>query len=295
MSESTLDPNDPALTQPAPHVAGMEAARHAAMRDSRVTLLEAKPQLGGRAGTAGLRRGRERWRLYLDWLATELETHGVDVRLGQAADAAHIAALRPDLVILGTGSRPRRTAWHDDPEASIADADDVIISPPVPRGSASVTIVDWDGGFTAPTAAESLCGAGWKVRIITDLPFVAAKVDATQVWIVRRRLKQAGVTLLGHTELRHDQHGWALVDTESDEIWAIPAPDLVVSAGQRSARDDLARALAEKLPQVPVQRVGDALAPRTLLDATAEGAKAGMLASQTPTVTPRPTQSADST
>jgi 2,4-dienoyl-CoA reductase-like NADH-dependent reductase (Old Yellow Enzyme family) len=275
-------------------VAGAEAARHAALRGSRVTLLEEKPKLGGRADTAGLRRGRERWRLYLDWLATELDTHGVDVRLGHAVDAEQIAALGPDLVILATGSRPRRTAWHDDPEAAIADADAVIVSPPVPRESAHVTIVDFEGGFTAPTAAESLCGAGWTVRIITDLPFVAAKVDATQVWWVRRRLKQAGVTMLGHTELRHDHNGWALVDTESDEVSTMSAPDLVVFAGQRSARDDLARALAQTLPQVAVQRVGDALAPRTLLDATAEGAKAGMQASQTHTVVaPRPPQSAD--
>jgi 2,4-dienoyl-CoA reductase-like NADH-dependent reductase (Old Yellow Enzyme family) len=276
-------------------VAGMEAARHVAMRGSRVTLLEEKPKLGGRADTAGLRRGRERWRLYLDWLATELDSHGVDVRVGQTATAEQVAALGPDLVILATGSRPRRTAWHDDPEAPIADADDVIVSPPVPRGNGSATIVDCEGGFTAPTAAESLCRAGWQVRIITDLPFVAAKVDATQVWFVRRRLKQAGITLRGHTELRHDHDGWALVDAESDEVSAISAPDLVVFAGQRSARDDLARALAQTLPQVPVQRVGDALAPRTMLDATAEGARAGVLAAETHPSTPRRPQSADAT
>jgi 2,4-dienoyl-CoA reductase-like NADH-dependent reductase (Old Yellow Enzyme family) len=260
-------------------VAGMEAARHAAMRGNRVTLVEAAPQLGGRAQTAGLRHGRERWRLYLDWLAAELDSHGVDVLVGQAADAGHIAELAPDLVILATGSRPRRTALHDDPEASVADADDVIVSTPAPHRGANVTIVDWEGGFTAPTAAESLAEAGWNVRIITDLPFVAAKVDATQVWFVRRRLKQAGVAMVGHVEIRHDANGWALVDTESDEVSTITAPDLVVFSGFRSARDDLARELAETLPEVPVQRVGDALAPRTLLDATAEGAKAGASAS----------------
>jgi len=244
-----------------------------------VTLLEAKPELGGRARTAGLRRGRERWRLYLEWLAGELRSHGVDVRLGQAADASDIAALDPDLVILAAGSRPRRAEWHDNHDGMVADADEVIVSPPQPRGSASAIIVDQEGGFTAPTAAESLCHAGWTVQIVTDLPFVAAKVDSTQVWFVRRRLKQAGVTLRGTSELRHDPGGWALVDTESDEISPVPAPDLIVYADLRSARDDLSRALAEAVPQVPVRRVGDALAPRGLLDAITEGARAGVSAS----------------
>lgn len=276
----------PARTGPRNHVvvvgggvAGAEAARRAAARGSRVTLLEAKPELGGRARTAGLRSGRERWRLYLEWLAGELRSHGVDVRLGQAADANDIAALDPDLVILATGSRPRRAGWHDNRHGLVADADEMIVSPPEPRGSASAIIVDQEGGFTAPTAAESLCHAGWTVQIITDLPFVAAKVDPTQVWFVRRRLKKAGVTLRGNSELRHDPGSWELVDTESDEISPVSAPDLIVYADLRSARDDLSRALAETLPQVPVRRIGDALAPRGLLDAVTEGARAGVSAS----------------
>jgi glycine/D-amino acid oxidase-like deaminating enzyme len=260
-------------------VARAEAARRAAARGSRVTLLEAEPELGGRARTAGLRRGRERWRLYLEWLAGELHTHGVDVRLGQAADAKDIAALDPDLVILATGSRPRRAEWHDNHHGLVADADEVIVSPPRPRGSASATIIDQEGGFTAPTAAESLSHACWKVQIITDLNFVAAKVDPTQVWFVRRRLKKAGVTLRGSSELRHHPDGWALVDTESDDICPVSAPDLIVYADLRSARDDLSRALAESLPQVPVRRIGDALAPRGLIDAITEGARAGVSAS----------------
>jgi hypothetical protein len=59
----------------------------------------------------------------------------------------------------------------------------------------------------------------------------------------------------------------------------VSAPDLIVYADLRSARDDLSRVLAETLPHVPVRRVGDALAPRGLLDAITEGARAGVSAS----------------
>lgn len=199
---------------------------------------------------------------------------GVDLRLGAPATADTVAGLAPDSVVLATGSRPRRTSWHDS-DVAVADADDVIVAPPVPHGREAVIIIDPEGGFTAPTAAEAFVGAGWTVRIITDLPYVAAKVDPTQVWFVRRRLKKAGVDLQGQVELVRDAEGWGLLDLESDDRQVIAAPDLIVLAGTRTAHDDLFRTLVEALPHTPIRRVGDALAPRSLRDAVAEGAAAG--------------------
>ena len=49
-------------------VAGLEAARAAALRGHSVVLFERRPLLGGRARLAGLRSGRERWHRYVDWL-----------------------------------------------------------------------------------------------------------------------------------------------------------------------------------------------------------------------------------
>jgi len=51
--------------------------------------------------------------------------------------------------------------------------------------------------------------------------------------------------------------------------------DLVVVAGPRRARSGLVEQLVEADPGLKVVPVGDALAPRTLLDAVAEGARIG--------------------
>ena len=51
--------------------------------------------------------------------------------------------------------------------------------------------------------------------------------------------------------------------------------DLVVVAGRRQSETSLKDALRTEAPELPVTLVGDALAPRTLLDAVAEGARAG--------------------
>jgi hypothetical protein len=50
---------------------------------------------------------------------------------------------------------------------------------------------------------------------------------------------------------------------------------LIVIAGRRRGLTTLRDELAAAAPDLPVTVVGDALSPRTLLDATAEGARAG--------------------
>lgn len=259
--------------------AGAEAARRAARRGAEVVLLEERDRTGGRARTAGARRGRERWDLWLDWSDAELAAAGVDVRRGAAAGVEDVLALDPAAVVVATGSLPRAHTWAEDPALSVRDADEVIEAPPRPRGSGRALVLDTEGGFVAPTAAEALVAAGWSVQVVTDLPVVAGAVDPTQVWFVRRRLKQAGVALVGSATLRRvDQdHRYELLDLESDAASPLEPFDLLVLSGARSARASLAAALREALPpEVAVHAVGDALAPRTLLDAVAEGARAGV-------------------
>jgi dimethylglycine catabolism A len=257
-------------------VAGAEAAYRAAERGSEVVLLERTERLGGRAELAGRRSGRERWALYLDWLAEQLKAAGVDVRLGVEATVDDVLALRPDVVVLATGSGPRWPAWAGNAPTRVIDADEVVANPPRPEGPGkTVMLVDEEGGFVAATAAEALASAGWSVRIATSFTSVAAYVDPTQIWWVRRRLKQAGAEFIESVTVEHDGSVWSLIDLESDETRPAGQVDLVVYAGPRRAVDELSDRLTATQPDVEVVRVGDALAPRTLLDAVAEGARAG--------------------
>jgi 2,4-dienoyl-CoA reductase-like NADH-dependent reductase (Old Yellow Enzyme family) len=256
-------------------VAGAEAAHRAAERGSEVVLLERTGRLGGRAALAGQRPGRERWALYLDWLTERLKTTGVDVRLGAEPTVADVLALRPDIVVLATGSVPRWPAWAANAPVPVIDADDVIASTPQPEGPGkTVMLVDEEGGFVAATAAEALASAGWLVRIATSFTSVAAHVDPTQAWPVRRRLKQAGIEFTESVTPEHDGTAWSLIDLETDQTRSAGPVDLVVLAGPRRSLDELSDGLTAAQPSLEVVRIGDALAPRNLLDAAAEGARA---------------------
>ena len=106
-------------------VAGLEAARAAALRGHSVVLFERRSVLGGRARLAGLRSGRERWHRYIDWLRTEAEAAGAEIRIAVDADADAVLAEKPDAVIVATGSILRPEARIPGP-VPVLDVDELL-------------------------------------------------------------------------------------------------------------------------------------------------------------------------
>ncbi|MCL6263252.1 FAD-dependent oxidoreductase [Craterilacuibacter sp. RT1T] len=83
--------------------AGLEAARSAALRGHRVTLLEKAKRLGGTLFFAALAYP-ENGKL-LDYLLHEVRSLPIDIRLEFEATAKTVAALQPDTVIVASGAR----------------------------------------------------------------------------------------------------------------------------------------------------------------------------------------------
>jgi 2,4-dienoyl-CoA reductase (NADPH2) len=85
--------------------AGMEAARVAALRGHKVTLVEKTSRLGGLVPLAELIKGLELEDLpaLRTWFERQLKQLGVKVELGTEATAESIQAMEPDVVILATG------------------------------------------------------------------------------------------------------------------------------------------------------------------------------------------------
>ena len=81
---------------------GLEAARIAATRGHRVTLLERSDALGGSTWFAARTGSPNQW--LVDWLVHEVGDAGVDVRLGCAADVHVVRSLAPDVVVVATGA-----------------------------------------------------------------------------------------------------------------------------------------------------------------------------------------------
>jgi len=85
-------------------VGGMEAARMAAMRGHKVTLIEKEPQLGGMVATLALNPLTAEFQNIVTYLSTQMRKLDVDVRVCKEATVDDMAELGPDVAILATGS-----------------------------------------------------------------------------------------------------------------------------------------------------------------------------------------------
>jgi 2,4-dienoyl-CoA reductase-like NADH-dependent reductase (Old Yellow Enzyme family) len=269
-------------------VAGLEAARGAALRGHHVLVFERRDACGGRARLAAERKGRERWRLYIDWLREEASDAGVEIRLGTEATVAAVLAERPDAVILANGSTLRDQVPADG--TPLLDVDALLehgalagvpgVGPRTDTAGGATgraLVLDDEGGFLAPTAAEALVAAGFTVEIATKHTSVGLLIDPTQQPFVLRRLGLARVVQTPNLEwVPNDSlDAIQLRHLYTEEVERRDGVDLVVMAGRRRSDTALRDELRDAAPGIALSVVGDALAPRTLLDAVAEGARVG--------------------
>ena len=82
---------------------GMEAARVAAIRGAKVTLIEKGARLGGTMWFSQLTTPSNQ--LLVDWLTNEIERLNIDVLLSTEATREVVRALNPDDIVVATGAR----------------------------------------------------------------------------------------------------------------------------------------------------------------------------------------------
>ena len=245
-------------------VAGMEAARVAALLGHRVTLVEGTGRLGGVLRTAARGAGRHRLALAADWLEAEVRRLGVEVRLGGEVGADEVEAFDGE-VVLCTGSLPGRRAYRVDEGAVVLTAAEVLDGAPMPEGRVLV----WDpiGGPIGISVAERLRAEGRDVVLATPDLIAGNELGRTgDLAPANVRLQVAGVTIEKRTRLRAVAAGTVQVEHRfTGELRDLPAA-AVVDAGYRLPDDRLWRATGGFL-----RRAGDAVAPRTVHEAVLEG------------------------
>ncbi|MFD5163068.1 FAD-dependent oxidoreductase [Streptomyces hawaiiensis] len=173
---------------------GLEAARVASSRGHQVTLLEARPFLGGRVAISSRAPMRPEWGQSIDWLVRQAHKAGVEVRTGVEADAAVVAELQPDAVVVATGSTPHLPQLPGTDLPGVTTAEDVFAHPPQLTTPASCLVVDLFGNAEAGLAAHALAVAGHRVRILTPYHMIAEMEEKSTRAPVYDNLCRAGWT-----------------------------------------------------------------------------------------------------
>jgi 2,4-dienoyl-CoA reductase-like NADH-dependent reductase (Old Yellow Enzyme family) len=242
-------------------VAGLEAARHAAEVGDTVTLFEREEDVGGQVRVLARLPGREEFRLAVDWRRRELARLGVEIRLRAVPSVDEVAALRPDLVIVATGSAPRASS------SGVLSPLDVIGADRLPPGAALV--VDEEGNHKALGVAELLAQDGRAVTLVSVGPVGAELVSAFSLPLALERLRGAGVRVVEGDAVAEIGPRHVLLCSRYDGATERFGAAVVVHAGRQRARAELLPALRAR--GLAAVSVGDARAPRQVADAIREG------------------------
>lgn len=261
-------------------LAGMEAARVAALRGHNVVLFEASARLGGALHLAALLPKRHGIADIGAWLEREIYRLGVDVRLSTYADAKDVLAEAPDAVIVATGSQPRMDGiQHSNPGEPIAghDAPHVLSSHDLLTAGRNwqtrkAVVVDDSGHYEALGVAEQLVSEGADVTFVTPFKQMGFKVEnALMVEPVLERIAAASGRMTVLT--RHRVRAVHSDTVEIAPVYAGPAHaqacDTVVMITPNAPMRDLYEELAGRVQTLAI--AGDANSPRNLQKAIYEG------------------------
>lgn len=281
----TVDPEPVEVTGPASALvvgggpAGLETARVLATRGFRVTLAERDGRLGGMLRTAATGSGRGRLAMLADWLEAECRRLHVDIRTGTeiGEDGLRDARRSGREVVVAIGSTARPAPFPVGPGVQLLTAADVLSGAEPAAGP--VVVLDPVGGPVAVSVALMLAERGHDVAIATPDQLIGSRLGPTGDLVgANRRLRDAGVEPhLAVLPVAGTAGDLLLQNRFTGERSGVPC-SVLVDCSPPLPNEQLA--VGED-----AVRVGDCVAPRTVLEAVREGRLAAMSMSQYEVVT----------
>ena len=268
-------------------IAGLEAALSAALRGHTVTVYGASAEPGGKTRLYAALPVAESLSSIYDYQFVEAQKAGVRFEMGRTVDTAQLLAAAPEAVVLATGaamswppSLPtalREQGWLPDLREAMAGLLDVRQPQP---GTAVVLDMDQTEGTYA--AMERLRDLFAHVVVLCPRERIAEDCGLVTRQRVQRRLHERGITVHCLAE-----PVWSdAFEEEATLHWrsvfggplqAIADVALFTYATPRvpdPRLEQMERAL--QAAGITVHRAGDCLAPRGVLEATADGHAVGM-------------------
>jgi 2,4-dienoyl-CoA reductase-like NADH-dependent reductase (Old Yellow Enzyme family) len=259
--------------------AGMKAAEIAARRGFEVALLERRSVTGGQLRLAARISGRAEIAGVVSYLDEQLRRLDVDVRLEADLSAPDIIALDPAHVIVATGSEPAPRLIGNRargmPPVSGLDADHVlsvwdVLEADREIGPRVLVVDDGEGSWKSVGLALGLA-ADHDVEYATALPHATAKLGPFSGQLATKRLFATDISIRPFTSLVAIEGRSARLLERGRET-VVTDLDTVILAGWHQPVTE--RYFELKRAGVSVTRIGDATAPRTMMEAVHEGERA---------------------
>ncbi|MEA1872359.1 MAG: FAD-dependent oxidoreductase, partial [Chloroflexota bacterium] len=210
--------------------AGMQAAIVAARRGHKVTLFEKDAKLGGQLNIAALPPFKGDIFPWINYLVSQAEKAGVEIKLNTDATAEIVIEGNPDAVVIATGGTPAM------PDIAGIDKSNVVTAQDVLSGKAKTgqNVVIIGGGMVGCETGHYLVEQGKAVTIIEILKRMASDMFP----MTRRRLmdglRSKKVTLRTSSTCEEISEDSVRITTADGEKETIPADTVIMAVGYKA-------------------------------------------------------------
>jgi pyruvate/2-oxoglutarate dehydrogenase complex dihydrolipoamide dehydrogenase (E3) component len=250
-------------------VAGMETARVASLRGHEVTIFEREKELGGQLLLAATPPGKEKMLWFKDYLTTQLEKQGVEVKLGVEVTPEMIDKQKPEALIVAAGAQPLVPDIPGIKDERVVSAWDVLGGKATIRNKQVVII---GGGQVGCEIAEFVAEQGNEVTVVEMLPTIASDAEPTNRRGLLDSLKDHKIKLLTNLTVTEITKETVIATTDKGKKQSIQAEAVVFAFGSEPVRE-LVDLLEDK--GIEFHAIGDCEEPRKVLEAVYDGSLVG--------------------
>ena len=250
-------------------VAGMEAARAAAIKGHQVEIFEKKDIVGGQFISAAYPPFKGEFATYTAWLSREIKKYdNITLHLNTELTADMVKEAKPDKVIIASGAKPVIPNIPGIHNKNVVLAEDVLLG----KSDAGMNVLVVGGGMVgSETAAYLGMQCKSKVAIVEMRDAIAMDMEAGIRDDLKDCLRRCYVEEFTGTSIAGVTDEGVLLK-KGDEVTLYPCDTVVLAIGTRSYAP-----LAEELKDIcETVVVGDAVKARQAIQASSEGFKAGL-------------------
>jgi NADPH-dependent 2,4-dienoyl-CoA reductase/sulfur reductase-like enzyme len=252
-------------------LAGMEAARVAALRGHDVTLYEKSNKLGGQFNLACVAPGKQEFSQAVCYLTTQIRKAGVKAELGKEVTPELVDEVKPDVAIVATGAVPLIPVNLPGVDKSIVITAHDLLAGKLVVGAKVVVI---GGGLVGCEAGEYVAERGVKdVTILEMLQDVALdEITAGNREFLVGRLSAFGVKIVTSAKVKEILDNGVVYIKDGDEKSIREVTNIILAMGVKPL-NELSEKIKDKVAEVYI--IGDAKEPRNAQDAIEEGSLVG--------------------
>lgn len=251
---------------------GMYAARLCALRGHSVTLLEKDAELGGHFLVASYPPGKGEISGAIRSFIVNCREAGVDIRTGTEATPELVASLKPDAIIIATGSVPLRLPIPGLDSCGCSTAEDVLTG----KADTGKRVLVVGGGMVGCECVEFLTEREHIVDMVEMKPVIGEDIVPEARKYIMANLEKHKVTQRVNARVKQFYaDGVDFTDTVTGENAAMRGYDSVVLAMGYRSNNTLEEQLKDLAPQVIV--IGEARqAPGNSMEATGDALNAAL-------------------